>query len=69
MDKRLIHSAQMGADKLAENTPNTPKYIAHFVCSSQKVCDFHEKRLHRASVVRVSEVVKHPSTELCCDFR
>ena len=38
----------MGADKSAENTPNTPK----FICPSTKVWDFDEKRLHRASVVR-----------------
>ena len=38
----------MGADSLAENTPNTPE----FICPSPKVLDFNEKRLHWASVVR-----------------
>jgi hypothetical protein len=39
----------MGADSLAENTPNIPE----FICSSPKVLDFNEKRLYWASVVRV----------------
>ena len=38
----------MGADSLAENTPNAPE----FVCPSPKNWDLHEKRLHWASVVR-----------------
>ena len=40
----------MGADKFAQNTPNAPN--AQIVCSSPKVRDFDEKRLHWASVVR-----------------
>ena len=46
MDKGLT-VPEMGADKLAENTPNAPKLI----CPSQKVWNFDEKRLHWASVV------------------
>ena len=42
------HSTKIGADKLAQNTPNAPKLI----CPSPKVWDFDEKRLHWASVVR-----------------
>ena len=42
----------MGADKLAENTPNAPKLICPIVCPSPKVWDFNEKRLHWVSVVR-----------------
>ena len=41
------HCTKMGADKLAENTPNAPK----FICPSPNVWDFNEKRLHWASVV------------------
>ena len=47
------HCTKMGADKLAENTPN-----AQIVCQSPKVWDFDEKRLHWASVVRVYKVLK-----------
>ena len=36
-----LHCTKMGADSLAENTPNAPK-----------VLDFNEKRLNWASVVR-----------------
>ena len=46
MDKGLT-VPKMGADKLAENTPNAPKLI----CPSPKVWDFDEKRIHCASVV------------------
>ena len=45
-------STKMGADKLAENTPNAQNLSAQFVCPSPKVWDFNEKRLHWASVVR-----------------
>ena len=41
----------MGADKLTKNIPNTPE----FICPSPKVWDLYEKRLHWASVVRVTE--------------
>ena len=34
----------MGADSSAENTPNTLKFICQFVCPSQKVWDFDEKK-------------------------
>ena len=40
-----------GADKSAENTPNAPKLSVQIVCTSPKVWDFDEKRLHWASVV------------------
>ena len=43
------HCTKMGADSLAENTPNLS---AQFVCLSPKVWYFDEKRLHWASVVR-----------------
>jgi hypothetical protein len=39
---------KIGADCLAENTPNAPE----FICPSPKVLDFNEKRLYWASVVR-----------------
>ena len=48
------HCTKMSADILAENTPNTPKYI----CPSPKVWNFNEKRLHLASVVRDYEYLK-----------
>ena len=41
------HSTKIGADKLAQNTPNAPKLI----CPSPKVWDFDEKRLHWAFIV------------------
>jgi len=44
----------MGADSLAENTPNVPE----FICPSLKNVDFNEKRLHWASVVRGRGVAK-----------
>ena len=44
----------MGADSLAENTPNAQNLSAQFVCPSRKILDFNEKRLHRASVVRAT---------------
>jgi hypothetical protein len=40
----------MGADKLAENTPN----VLIFICPSPKVWDVDEKRFLWASVVRVA---------------
>ena len=42
MDKGL-HCIKMGADSLAENTPNAPE-SAQFVCPSPKVLDFNEKK-------------------------
>ena len=49
MDKGLTdHSTKMGADKSAENTPK-------FICPSPNVWDFNEKKLHRASVVRICD--------------
>ena len=41
----------MGADSLAENTPNA----LEFICPSPKVLDFNEKKnfINSASVVRV----------------
>ena len=46
MDKRFTVT-KMGADKLAKNTQNAPK----FICPNQKVWDFDEKRFHLATVV------------------
>ena len=46
------HCTNMGADKLAENTPNAQNLSAQIVFPSPKVQDFNEKRLHWASVVR-----------------
>jgi hypothetical protein len=50
------HYTKMGADSLTENTENLS---AQFVCPSQKVLDFNEKRLHWGSVVRDTHT-------LCC---
>jgi hypothetical protein len=44
---------KMGADKLAENTPNAQK----LVCPSPKVWDFDEKRLHWASWEKVKLII------------
>ena len=44
----------MGADKLAENTPNATKIVAPNCLPKPKSLDFDEKRLHWASVVRIS---------------
>ena len=41
----------MGADSLAENTPNAPKFICPICPPSPKVLDFNEKRLHWAPIV------------------
>ena len=41
----------MGADCLAENTPNTPEFISQFVFQSPKVLDFNGKKLYL--VVRI----------------
>ena len=46
------HCTKMGADSLAENTPNSHNLSAQFVCPSPKVLDLNEKRLHWASVVQ-----------------
>ena len=43
----------MSADKLAETTPDAPKFICPNCLPKPKVLDFNEKRLHWASVVRV----------------
>ena len=48
----ITHCTKMGADSLAENTPNAPELSAQFVCPSPKVLDFNKKRLHWATVVR-----------------
>ena len=37
------HSAKMGADKLAENTPNAPNVSDQIVCPTPKVLDFDIK--------------------------
>ena len=42
----------MGADKLAENTPNAPKFICPICLPKTKSLDFNEKRLYPMSVVR-----------------
>ena len=55
------HSTKMGADKLAQNTPNASEGLwlrwsgplsAQIVCPSPKIWDIDEKRLYLASVVR-----------------
>ena len=43
----------MGADKLAENTPNAQKFMCPNCMSKPKSLGFRWKRLHWASVVRV----------------
>ena len=55
----------MGADKLAENTPNTTKFIAQFVYPSPKVWDFDEERLHWAFVVRALQQDKGQLISKC----
>ena len=50
----------MGADSLAEKTPNAPE----FVCQNPKVLGFNEKRLHRASVVRGESLLYISFTKL-----
>jgi cytochrome c553 len=53
-------STKMGANKSAANTPNAQNLSAqmlqnlsaHMFCSSPKLWDFDEKRLHWESVVR-----------------
>ena len=53
------HSAKMGADKLAENLS------AQIVFPGPKSCDFDEKRLHLASVVRATnvDILRHKSRQ------
>ena len=51
--KLAAYSIKMGADKLAENTPNAPNLICRNCLPSPKVWCFTEKRLYWASVVRV----------------
>ena len=53
--KIMTHCAKKDADSTAKNTPNTPKFIWPILPFGPKVWDINEKRLHRASVVRVSE--------------
>ena len=43
-------SAIMGADSLAENTPNSPKFIWLICPIGPKVWDIVEKRLHLVSI-------------------
>jgi hypothetical protein len=40
----------MGADSLAENTPNFPEFICTILSEQLKLKSFDEKRLHLASV-------------------
>ena len=42
----------MGADRLAQNTQNTPELIYQICLPKPKSSGFQEKRLHWASVVR-----------------
>jgi hypothetical protein len=61
----------MGADKLAENTTNDPKFICLNCLPRPKVWGFDEKRLHWASVVRVYVYIVYAaltalSALLCC---
>ena len=53
------HSTSIGADKLAENTLNTPKFICPNCLSKPKNLGFRKKGLHLASIVRG----KHITTE------
>ena len=52
MEGSGTYCTKMGADNLAENTTNA----LEFICSSPKVLDFNEKRLHWVSVVRDSSL-------------
>ena len=58
------HCTKMGADSLAENTPNAPE----FICLSPKVLDSNDKRLHWMSVVRgkAQKAKATYYTKLCC---
>ena len=46
------HSSKMFSNSLAENIPNTPKFIRPICPIGKKLQDKFEKRLHRASSVR-----------------
>ena len=48
------HCSKMGADKLAENTLNAPKFICPNFLPKPKSLGFRWKRLHWVSVVRGS---------------
>ena len=43
MDKEYIHSTKMGADKLAENTPNAPKNFGPICLPMPKILGFKKK--------------------------
>ena len=45
------HSTKMGADKLAENTQNAPKFICPNCLPKPKSLGFQYKRFHWATVV------------------
>ena len=38
MEKQRTHCTKMGADSLAENTPNAPEFICPFSAQAQKFC-------------------------------
>ena len=57
------HSIKMGANGLAENTQNAPK----FICPIPKFWDFDEKRLHWVSVVH-NYAYGAPVSNLCFRF-
>ena len=61
IDKGLIavHCTEMGADSLAENTPNAPEFIC-------PICLLKSKRLHWVSVVRG---FAHPQRGMCSGRR
>ena len=46
------HSTKMGADKLAKNTPNAPKFFGPICLPKPKSLGFSEKRSLWVSVVR-----------------
>ena len=52
----------MGADSLAKNTPNAPK----FIWLSPKIWDFNEKRLHWVSVVHAQWLVGYKRSNEGC---
>ena len=56
---------KMGADKLARNAQNAPKFylFAHIVCPSPKVWDFDKKGLHWAALLSLD------CSKIFLDFR
>ena len=52
MDKGLTHCTKMGADSLAQNTPNAPEFICPICLSKSKSSGFQWKKALWPSIVR-----------------